>query len=168
MARYEFLTTWCLQAPIERVWDELHASERWPEWWRGVERVQVLEPGDAERVGELARYTWRSRLPYALEFDVRTTRVERPFVCEGTAAGQLAGDGRWRLFEGAAGTAVTYEWQVRTTGRWMNALAPLARPVFTWNHDWVMRNGATGLARRLGARLGGGGWCGGTSRPTPS
>lgn len=153
MARYEFLTTWCLDAAIERVWDVLYESERWPEWWRGVERVQVLEPGDGDRVGELSRYTWRSRLPYRLEFDMRTTRVERPFLVEGTAQGELAGAGRWRLFEGPGTTAVTYEWEVETTERWMNALAPLARPVFAWNHDVVMRNGGEGLSRRLGVRL---------------
>ncbi|MCA1656715.1 MAG: polyketide cyclase, partial [Actinobacteria bacterium] len=32
-------------------------------------------------------------------------------------------------------------------------LAPLARPVFRWNHDVVMRQGGEGLADRLGARL---------------
>ena len=153
MARYEFLTTWCLEAPIDQVWDALYASERWPEWWRGVERVQVLEPGDENRVGELARYTWRSRLPYTLEFDMRTTRVERPFLVEGSAQGELTGEGRWRLFEGNGATAVTYEWAVVTTERWMNVLAPLARPVFAWNHDVVMRNGGVGLAERLGVRL---------------
>ena len=153
MARYKFLTTWVLDAPIERVWDELYASERWPEWWRGVERVQVLEPGDGDRVGELARYTWKSRLPYELVFDMRTTKVERPFFAEGVAQGELAGSGRWRLFEGNGATAVTYEWLVETTERWMNLLAPVARPVFAWNHDVVMRQGGEGLARRLGARL---------------
>ena len=35
----------------------------------------------------------------------------------------------------------------------MNLLAPIARPIFAWNHDHVMRNGAEGLARLLGARL---------------
>ena len=35
----------------------------------------------------------------------------------------------------------------------MNLLAPLARPIFEWNHDVVMRRGAEGLARLLGARL---------------
>ena len=153
MARYEFLTTWAFDAPIDRVWDALYESERWPEWWRGVERVQVLEPGDADRVGELSRYTWKSRLPYTLEFDMRTTHVKRPFLVEGTAQGELAGRGRWRLFEGGGTTAVTYEWLVETTKRWMNVLAPLARPVFAWNHDVVMRNGGHGLARRLGANL---------------
>lgn len=31
----------------------------------------------------------------------------------------------------------------------MNALALLARPVFCWNHDAIMRWGAEGLSRRL-------------------
>jgi uncharacterized protein YndB with AHSA1/START domain len=153
MAQYQFLTTWCLDAPIDRVWDALYDSERWPEWWRGVEAVRVLEPGNADRVGELARYTWKSKLPYRLEFDMRTERVERPYLVEGTASGELAGEGRWRLFEARGTTAVTYEWAVHTTERWMNALAPIARPVFAWNHDYVMRGGGEGLARRLGARL---------------
>jgi len=35
----------------------------------------------------------------------------------------------------------------------MNTLGPLARPAFAWNHAWVMRRGAEGLARNLGCRL---------------
>lgn len=136
------------------MWDALYDSERWPDWWRGVERVQVIEPGDENRVGELSRYTWKSRLPYRLEFDMRTTRVESPHLVEGRAQGELTGHGRWRLFSGAGDTtAVTYEWLVETTERWMNVLAPIARPLFAWNHDVVMRQGGEGLARRLGARL---------------
>ena len=153
MARYEFLTTWCLEAPIERVWEVLRASSQWPQWWKGVERVEVLEPGDDDGVGELARYTWKSRLPYELSFDMRTTQVERPWFAEGKATGELSGEGRWRLYEARGTTAVTYEWVVETTERWMNLLAPLARPAFAWNHDVVMRQGGEGLARRLDTRL---------------
>ena len=50
-------------------------------------------------------------------------------------------------------TAVTYEWNVRTTKAWMNLLAPVARPVFAYNHDVVMRWGGEGLARRLDCKL---------------
>ena len=35
----------------------------------------------------------------------------------------------------------------------MNRLAPLARPAFAWNHDYVMRQGARGLAEKLGVEL---------------
>jgi hypothetical protein len=35
----------------------------------------------------------------------------------------------------------------------MNLLAPVARPLFKWNHDQIMRQGAEGMARLLNARL---------------
>jgi polyketide cyclase/dehydrase/lipid transport protein len=153
VADYRFLTTWCLEAPIDRAWDAIHDFKRWPEWWDGVESVVEVEPGDENGAGNLSRHMWRSRIPYAVRFDVRTTRVERPFLIEGTATGELAGEGRWRLFEARDTTAVLYEWNVRTTRAWMNLVAPVARPVFAWNHHWVMRQGGEGLARLLGARL---------------
>ena len=118
-----------------------------------MERVVEIEPGAEDGTGQLARYTWRSRLPYELTFDMRSTRLERPHLLEGEASGELAGTGRWRLFEADGATAVLYEWDVSTTRRWMNLLAPIARPIFAWNHDHVMRNGGEGLARLLGARL---------------
>lgn len=154
MTEYRFLTTWCLDAPIEAVWEAIYESEGWPGWWKGVEAVVVLEPGDADGLGQLGRYTWKSKLPYRLDFEMRTTRVERPHLLEGEASGELAGTGRWRLFSGGDGTtAVLYEWNVHTTRAWMNVLAPIARPFFAWNHDYVMGAGAEGLAKLLGTRL---------------
>ena len=153
MAAYRFLTTWCLDAPVERVWDAVYDTERWPEWWSGVERAFKVRDGDEDGVGCVWRLAWRSRLPYTLEFDSVTTRVARPFAIEGLARGELNGEGRWRFYEGGEGTAAVYEWNVRTARPWMIALAPVARPFFEWNHDVIMRRGAEGLARLLGARL---------------
>jgi hypothetical protein len=153
VADYRFLTTWLLEAPRADVFQAIWDSERWPSWWRGVESVVKVEPGDEEGVGSLGRYVWKSRLPYRLEFEMRTTRVERPALMEGSADGELAGTGRWRLFEDDGVTAVVYEWNVHTTAAWMNRLAPVARPVFAWNHDVVMRWGGEGMARLLGGRL---------------
>jgi hypothetical protein len=84
---------------------------------------------------------------------MRSTRSERPHLLEGEAPGELTGTGRWRFFEANGATAVLYEWDVRTTRGWMNLLAPVARPIFAWNHDYVMGNGAERLSRLLGARL---------------
>jgi uncharacterized protein YndB with AHSA1/START domain len=162
MTEYRFLTTWCLEAPREPVWDAIWQSERWPEWWRGMVASQRLAEGDETGVGQVGRYTWRSRLPYTLDFEMKTTRVDKPRLLEAHAEGELAGVGRWRLFEedgegadGADGavTVVVYEWNVRTTKPWMNMLAPVARHVFAWNHDWLMRNGGEGIAGLLGCRL---------------
>ncbi len=155
MARYHFLTTWAFGAPasVEQVFTALHDAEAYPSWWRGVQAVERQEPGDADGVGALDRYVWKSKLPYELEFQSRVVRVERPRLIEGHAFGELEGVGRWRVWENPDGVCVTYEWDVGTTRAWMNALAPLARPVFAWNHDYVMRNGGEGLAQLLGAPL---------------
>ena len=155
MAAYSFRSTWCVAAPVQQVWEVLSDPVRYPEWWKGVRSATVLERGqEGERgVGTLYRLRWRSRLPYSLSFDSRVTRVEAPHLLSGQASGELEGMGVWRLYEGPAGTAAIYSWEVSTTRAWMNAAGPLARPVFAWNHDAVMRQGAVGLAERLGAEL---------------
>lgn len=150
---YAFRTRWRLAASREDVFAVLHDSERWPEWWRGLERVVKLEGGDGEGRGSLGRYTWRSLLRYRLEFDMRITRVDRPHRMEGRASGDLDGTGSWRLYDDGTGTAVVFDWRVRTTRPWMNLLAPLGRPVFRWNHDRIMRRGGHGLARHLRTEL---------------
>ncbi len=35
----------------------------------------------------------------------------------------------------------------------MNLVAPVARPFFAWNHDWVMARGGEGIAGLLGCEL---------------
>jgi uncharacterized protein YndB with AHSA1/START domain len=154
MAEYAFLTTWLLESPRQPVWEALHDQARWPEWWRGVEEAEELSrlPG-GEDVGTVVRMVWKSLLPYRVGFEVTTTRVEHPHLLEGHAVGELEGVGRWRLYEQEGITAVLYEWNVRTTKAWMNLLAPLLRPAFEWNHDWVMARGGEGIAALLGCRL---------------
>lgn len=152
MANYQFLTTWCIEAPIESAFEVLNDAASYPLWWKSVRSVEVLKQGDAATVGELDRFTWRSVLPYSLTFDLRVSHVERPHLIEGRATGELEGVGTWRLYDGD-GVAIVYEWRVRTTKRWMNLVGPLARPAFAWNHDIVMRQGGRGLAARLGGRV---------------
>ena len=153
MADYRFLTTWLLDCPRERVFEAIHDQERWPQWWRGMEEAVELRAGDGDGVGALARQRWRSRLPYRIEFEVTTERVERPHLMVGRAVGELSGTGIWRLYDEGGVTAAVYEWNVATTKAWMNLLAPVARPVFKWNHDWLMHRGGEGIADLLGCRL---------------
>ncbi|MDT5294453.1 MAG: hypothetical protein QOJ76_1333 [Acidobacteriota bacterium] len=150
MADYSFVTLWRFRSPLAPVWNLIYRSEEWPAWWRGVERVERIEPGDSTGIGTLQRYTWKSKLPYRLVFEMRLTRVEPLSVIEGEAVGELTGRGVWRLKQEGEVTCVRYDWNVLTTKRWMNLLAPVARPVFQWNHDMVMNWGAEGLARKLG------------------
>jgi uncharacterized protein YndB with AHSA1/START domain len=146
MSAYRFLTTWLLDAPRVPVWDTIYDAERWPQWWRGVVRCDVVD----ER---LWRSAWRSVLPYTLEFEFEILHVDRPNVLEGRARGELEGSGVWRMYESTLGTASTWEWNVGTSKRWMNAFGPAARAAFACNHHRIMRWGAEGVARELGCAL---------------
>lgn len=151
MGNYQFVTTWHIDAPLERVWEAIKHSESWPEWWKGVIRVVELHEGDADGLGSIRRSTWKSALPYTLEFDSEIVRIERLKLIEARAFGELEGRGLW-TFEAEAvdKTCVQYDWRVDTTKPWMNLLAPLAKPFFRWNHDTIMRWGEEGLKRLLG------------------
>jgi uncharacterized protein YndB with AHSA1/START domain len=153
VADYRFLTTWLLESPREPVFDAIYDQASWPSWWRGVEEASEISPGAESGVGTVARMVWKSLLPYRVEFEVTTTHVERPCLLQADAVGELSGIGRWRLYEQGGVTAVVYEWNVATTKAWMNLLAPVARPAFEWNHDWVMSHGGTGIAKLLGCKL---------------
>ena len=150
---YSFTTYWHLDAPIDIVWDAIMAVEDWPHWWKYVRRIVELQKGDKNGLGATRRYTWSSKLPYSLSFNMRVTQVNRPTFLEGVATGELNGTGRWRLKPEGETTRVEYEWTVRTEKPWMNILAPLMAPAFKWNHDQVMAEGGKGLAKHLGVRL---------------
>jgi hypothetical protein len=153
MTDYHFVSSWRLQAPIERVWDEIFHTERWPSWWKYVHRVEELDPGDADGLGRRQHLVFTTRLPYRLGFDIRVRHLQPPTTLEAVATGELDGVGRWTLTPVDGGTLVRYDWDVRTTRWWMNLAAPVARPAFVWNHDALMREAAQSLARRLDADL---------------
>lgn len=153
MAEYRFITSWQLEAPLQSVFDTILDSLHWPNWWRGAEYVEQLEPGDANGIGSRRRYTWKSLMGYRLCFDALASRVEPPHVLEATVIGDLKGYGRWTFCHDKGITTVCYEWHVHTTKHWMNLLAPVAHGIFSYNHHVLMRRGAEGLAHHLRARL---------------
>ena len=151
---YEFVTIWRFDAPIEKVWDAIKQSENWSDWWKGVIKVVELKAGDADGIGKIIRSTWRSALPYTLEFDSEVVRIEELKLIEARAFGELEGIGLWTLTaENENLTTVRYDWKVKTTKAWMNYLAPIAKPFFRWNHDTIMNWGGNGLAKKLGCKL---------------
>lgn len=152
-AQFELVSQWHLAAPIDAVWEAIKATERWPSWWRYVQRVDELKAGDADGVGAVRHIAWSSRLPYGVAFEVEVVESRRPRLLSARARGQLEGLGTWELTPDGDTTRVRYTWCVDLGSRWMRVVAPVAAPVFRWNHNGVMRAGAQGLARHLGVRL---------------
>lgn len=153
MVEYRLLTIWRFEAPLKVVYAAIHDSPRWPVWWPGVKKVELVTTGDADGINSVLRYCMHGRLPYRMTFVVRATRIEPWVAIEGTVQGDLAGIGRWRFSRQGEISIVEYEWHVLGTRWWMNLTAPFARAMFIRNHSIVMRQGAEGLARQIGARL---------------
>ncbi len=150
---YHFETTWQLEAPLHAVWDAIYDTDHWPQWWKGVLSVHRLQEGDAVGLHARNAYVLKSRMPYALRFNLELEEKEPYRLLRCKATGELVGEGIFHISEQAGAVTVQYNWNVYTQKAWMNILAPIARPFFHANHRQVMRWGAEGLARRLNARL---------------
>ncbi|GAB4444201.1 MAG: hypothetical protein OHK0035_38050 [Cyanobacteria bacterium J069] len=153
MAEYNFVTVWQFAAPIEPVWAALTQTEEWPTWWSAVQSVDVIEPGEPSGIGNISRFIWKTPLGYTLTFETCLVRLEPPTLMEAQAEGEVEGRGLWELSPLPEGCQVRYTWTVRTTQRWMNWAARLARPLLEWNHNVIMNQGGAGLARHLNVRL---------------
>jgi uncharacterized protein YndB with AHSA1/START domain len=148
VAAYSFVTTWHIPAPQEQVWQALNTPECYPDWWPCIVEYRKLNP-EVSGVGARAERVVRGRLPYALRYRTTITNLDPPCEAAYDAAGDLTGRGRFVLTPRGDGTEVVFYWDVRTSGFWMNLLAPLLRWLFAWNHHWVMAQGERGLTRRL-------------------
>ena len=149
-SNYSFTTAWKFSAPIDRVWDAIWSVERWPEWWNGLTSVKLIQPGTGpDQLGAVRRFSWNTPLGYRLVFDLKLVRVEKLHRLESHAIGDLEGSGVWNFTTEGNQTVVRYDWNVATNKWWMNWLAPIARPLFSWNHDRVMSSGESGLRRLL-------------------
>ena len=148
MEHYSFVTTWRVKAKISEVWPVLMDAESWPQWWKGMKDVKVLQQGDDHGIGTITYYEVGAFF-HSLQFTLKTISIKEHRFIEGIAAGDLIGTGRWEFVEANGITIVVYSWNVKTTKRWMNRWAWLLRPVFKFSHNMVMRWGEQGLVKRL-------------------
>lgn len=149
MESYSFVTTWKVKARTGEVWNVLMDAESWPQWWKGMKNVKVLQAGDECGLGSITYYEVGVFF-HSLQFTLRTVAAEKHRYIEGLAAGDLIGTGKWEFSEANGVTVVIYHWNVKTTKKWMNRWAWLLKPVFRFSHNMVMKWGEKGLAKRLG------------------
>ena len=151
--RPEFLltTTWSIPASLELVWLSLVDTENWPSWWEHVVSVTELSPGRPNGINNIRQYHWRTCLPYHLLLNLRVVEAQpfRRLAVE--VSGDLAGSGSCDIaWDSSAGrTNVEFLWQVQPCKDWMKSFTILAKPIFTWNHNQVMKHGEQGLIRHL-------------------
>lgn len=151
MPSFCLTTTWLIPAPLDKVWSALIDTESWPDWWPYVESVTETFHGSPSGSGNVRNYSWRTCLPYRLQFNLRVTALHPMRLVTVAVAGDLEGEGKSHLAVDAATgqTRITFCWRVRTRKNWMNWFGLFCSPIFRWNHTRVMKRGEQGLIRFL-------------------
>ena len=151
-ARYHFVTSFETGASRETVWGVLEDAESWPDWWRWLVHIELIREGDDAGIGAVIRSRVTTPLGYRLTYDGTTRRSTPPALIEFDSAGDLVGSGQFTLHEVRPElTTVVFNWLVETPRWWMNATAPIARPLFSWNHHRLMTDFALGIGSVLDA-----------------
>lgn len=148
LTAYTFRDEWRVAAPIEAVWPIVRDVATYPRWW--VEFVEARRTNDLDGVGAVVAIHAKSALPYHMHFEIEVVRQEPPRLSAVRVRGDLNGEMTWTLAPHAGGTRLVFEETVSTGKPLLNALAPLFKPLFAWNHRIMMRNGEAGLRRLLG------------------
>lgn len=152
--RYHFTTRIELTSSPDQVWETLARSEEWIDWWRWLRSVEVLNEGNTQGIGHRVRHEVASPLGYRLRYIGLITRAVEPVMSRFEAEGDLEGRGQFEIEEtDRDSTLITFHWLVETPKTWMNLLAPVARPIFVWNHHRLMRDFARDLAAACSAKL---------------
>ena len=150
------ISRWRLDCQPAQVWDLLSSTEQWPQWWRQLERVEILRgTGATSEGGAETMLHWRSPLGYSCRVLSLTTRREQDAhgrgEIESRSQGCFRGAGLWVIEPSAPRQVdITYRWEVSLHKPWMRLFAPVLRGVLSWNHFNVMQSGAQGMAQQLG------------------
>lgn len=132
-----------MDASVADVFAALADIEGYPRWWPEIREVR---PVDETRVDVHIR----AALPYSLHVRLHK-QIEDPQagILRTRLTGDLEGWSSWSVEALHTGCTLRFEEEVVTTKPIMNALTPVARPLFRLNHFLMMRHGERGLRRML-------------------
>lgn len=149
--QYHFHDEIPLKAPINRIWDLLISAESWPNWAKGFRDITILGNDKTLIPGRNIACEVRGKIPYSLRFQLEILELRDQKLLKYAATGDLEGTGTWILEEDSSEIIVIYDWDVQTTGFWMNLLGKIGwiKRIMVANHDQVMREARINLERVL-------------------
>jgi hypothetical protein len=156
---YVLHSTWRVPGDVQTVYDVVSDADNLAEWWpSGFLRVTVLERGDEDGLGKLLEVVTKGWLPYTILWRQRVTAVDEPWGFTIDVEGDFAGRGVWSFRQDGENDVVAdFDWRISATKPLLRVLSPLLKPVFAWNHRWVMARGEESLRLEVQRR----------SSPTP-
>jgi len=150
---YHFVTEWKFDAPIELVFNIIEKGEDFPRWWPEVYLSSRAEKkGRPDRVGDKLYLHTRGWLPYTLSWTAEVVEIAPPSRLEFKAIGDFIGRGLWNLTQSGATTHVRFDWHILAEKPLLRHLSFIAKPIFSWNHEWAMAKGYERFIQELARR----------------
>lgn len=147
---YHFITHWRVHGTNSQVYSILMDALGYARWWNDC-YVQVDQIKKCDRDGLHGMYKILNRgwLPYTLEWYSSVISIRPPHGFTVRASGELEGEGRWIFEQDGEYVNITFFWDVHFKKRWLQHFSFLLRPIFVWNHDYVMNRGEKHLQEEL-------------------
>jgi Polyketide cyclase / dehydrase and lipid transport len=146
MSKFNFITHWNVDAPVEEAYAIIKDSSALKDWWPSVYLdVNVTDPGLISGIGKKVALWTKGFLPYTLRWNFEVVQIipkERIVI---NAQGDLIGTGVWTFKKIPSGSEVSFEWNIDFTKKYLSPFTPVLRPVFGWNHRWAMNKGLESL-----------------------
>jgi hypothetical protein len=147
---YHFITNWIVTGNQEEVYEILADAKGMERWWSGAyQKVEVLEKGDGDGVGQVVQLHTKGQVP---DWSYRVTSAKRPNGFSLQAFGDFVGHGEWTLTQRGDEVEVTYDWRVSAEKPLLRKLSWLMKPMFSANHRRTMAQGEQGLRNELTQR----------------
>lgn len=150
---YHFITHWRVEADAVEVYDLLSRPENFYRWMKSFPllRVEPMTPGGPKGTGRTERFTVKSFLPYTLCWEMECVEAEPPHRFTSIARGDLSGRGIWTFIQKRIWTEITFDWKITVQKPLLRYTSFFLRPIFQWNHDWIMERWQNDLQRILAA-----------------
>jgi uncharacterized protein YndB with AHSA1/START domain len=148
-ARYHFVSEYTFRGERQAIWRALVDFEHVAQWWKGLKRLDIVRSAvHGDGIGLIYRNCVRAPLGYTFDYSCEVVGVDPLRRLDLLASGELVGRGRFLLADNSDGTLrLTFHWMVETPKVWITLLTPIARPIFTRNHDRLMTSFGEGLAQ---------------------
>ena len=150
---YSFFTHWRMEGDIAEIYTLISNPLDYPNWWKNVcFQVEELEPGDKRKLGQVIRFQLKAALPYVLKWQAKSTELNKPYGFTSEVTGDLVGLGVWSFKQDGSWVDITFNWEVAVEKPFLRFFSFFLRPVFNWNHNWVMKKWEESLRSELRSR----------------
>lgn len=150
---YVLESTWVAPGTVQEVYDIVSDADGLAAWWpAGFLKVAIVEPGDAIGLGKVLDVVTKGWLPYTITWRQRVVAIEPPRTFTIEVAGGFDGRGVWTFTQDGADVRVHFDWRIRAGKPLLRYGSPLVKPLFAWNHRWVMARGLESLKLELRRR----------------